>query len=597
MALKIGAMVIVFGIASFCGDAQAAADEIDVIFTDGGYDRWLFSAKTGQSGGRWKVAADGLHAVIPRGSEKRTPMWFVAEANLEGDFEVVASYDARIRPKPRAKPGTPDYAVSNGVELGLRVGETWVSIFDAVRPGGEEVGYFIRPPDGKNGYGQVPGTRPAGRLAARRVGSTLILLHGPPTGDLVELGRFEVGAAPAEEVALVPKPLNTTDALEIVYPRLVLKADRIVRLRRPPADWTAWIAAGLGLVLATIVGCLGLRRWRSRREEEPRLAPRRAFTLIELLVVIAVIGLLVALLLPAVQAAREAARRMQCANNLKQVGTALAAYQSTHTVYPFGLGGGAPPGSKGRWSAHSQLLPFVEQPSLFASLNFSGVPWVEDPIPLSRMNQSALQVIVSTFLCPSDSASGPADAYVLGPNSYRACAGTQPTNLPSDSPDGTGRNDGAFWYQSALRPSAVRDGLTNTAMFSERCIHRAGLVDPKADYLLTADSLASCTSADPATSPVLDVPLQRPGGRWGDGNILYTRYTSLLPPGGVSCVLGGSSDYESPIVTTASSRHPAGVNLLVGDGSVRFVKAAVAGAVWQALGTIAGGETISQDAY
>jgi prepilin-type processing-associated H-X9-DG protein len=185
----------------------------------------------------------------------------------------------------------------------------------------------------------------------------------------------------------------------------------------------------------------------------------------------------------------------------------------------------------------------------------------------------------------------------LGPNNYRACAGTLPTNLPSDSPDGSGRNDGAFWYQSALRPSAFRDGLSNTAMFSERCIHRAGAFDAKADYLLTADSIASCASADPVKSPPLDVLLQRPGYRWADGNILYTRYTSLLPPGSPSCILGGSNDYESPIVTTASSRHPAGVNVLLGDGSVRFVKEGVAPPTWRALGTVAGGETVSADAY
>ncbi len=139
--------------------------------------------------------------------------------------------------------------------------------------------------------------------------------------------------------------------------------------------------------------------------------------------------------------------------------------------------------------------------------------------------------------------------------------------------------------------------MSNTAFFSERCIHKPGPVDPKADYLLTADTVGSCTSADPLTSPTLDVVLQRPGYRWGDGNIVYTRYTSLLPPNSVSCILGGSSDFESPIVSTASSRHPGGVNVLLGDGSVRFVKATVAPATWKALGTIAGGETIAQDSY
>ena len=92
-----------------------------------------------------------------------------------------------------------------------------------------------------------------------------------------------------------------------------------------------------------------------------RVLSPAAFTLIELLVVIAIIGLLVGLLIPAVQMVREASRRAACVSNLKQIGLALASYESTHSAYPFGVGGGAPPSYLPRWSAHSQLLAFLEQ--------------------------------------------------------------------------------------------------------------------------------------------------------------------------------------------------------------------------------------------
>ena len=122
---------------------------------------------------------------------------------------------------------------------------------------------------------------------------------------------------------------------------------------------------------------------------------QRAFTLIELLVVIAVIGVLTALLLPAVQAAREAARRAQCSNNLKQIGLALANYQSALRVYPFGVGGGGPPGNVvNRWSAQSQLLPYLEQPALFNALNFVGTPWLNYNPVFGPMNQTDRKSVV-----------------------------------------------------------------------------------------------------------------------------------------------------------------------------------------------------------
>jgi prepilin-type N-terminal cleavage/methylation domain-containing protein/prepilin-type processing-associated H-X9-DG protein len=356
--------------------------------------------------------------------------------------------------------------------------------------------------------------------------------------------------------------------------------------------------------LAAVGACLVAWRLRVASDERPRpvilgarlASPRRGFTLIEVLVVIAVIGLLVALLLPAVQSAREAARRAQCEHNLKQIGLALANYESTLRAYPFGVGGGGPPGNVvNRWSPHSQLLPYLEQAALFNALDFTGVPWLNDPF-WGPMNQTALTTRIGGFLCPSD-IDRITDPFNTAHNSYRGCAGTLPYNLKDDSPDRTGRNNGAFWFQSAVTPGAVRDGLSTTAFFSERCLGDSTNPDPLSDHYNTDDSVDACRSAGPQASPRLTDPYEWSGSRWADGNALYTRYHHILTPRLPSCLLGGAQDFDSQTVITATSRHPGGVNLMLGDGSVRFAKDTIDPRVWTTLGTVAGGEAVSADAY
>ena len=243
-----------------------------------------------------------------------------------------------------------------------------------------------------------------------------------------------------------------------------------------------------------------------------------------------------------------------------------------------------------RWSAQSQLLLYMEQTSLFHSLNFSFLPWANDP-DYGRQNQTAISTKVDLFLCPSDS-DQIIETFGLAHNNYRASAGTLPVNLPTDSPDKSGRNDGAFWFQSAVRPAMIRDGSSTTALFSERCTGRPDAPDIRADYYQSEPLVSSCARAGPKVSPRFVSPVEWSGERWGDGNVFYTRYQHVLTPNRPSCILGGNEDFDSPVLSTATSRHPGGVNLLRADGSARFVGDSIAPAVWRALGTIAGRETV-----
>ncbi|HWE34955.1 MAG TPA: DUF1559 domain-containing protein [Isosphaeraceae bacterium] len=317
----------------------------------------------------------------------------------------------------------------------------------------------------------------------------------------------------------------------------------------------------------------------------------RGFTLIELLVVLAVIGILIGLLLPAVQAAREAARGLACRNNLKQIALATANYQTTTGVYPFGAGGAGPAGFVPRWSAQSQLLPYLEQAALFHSLNFSFVPWGHSP-GLSAPNLTALGTQVDGFLCPSDSDPIVED-FGLKHNNYRACAGTVACNLAAGSLDGKGKNNGVFWFQSAMGPAWLTDGLSNTALFSERCLGNSG--DVRGDYYLTDLPLSRCEGAGPGF-PQIWGTVEWSGQRWADGNAFYTRYHHILPPNRPSCNFG-TDDYTGLAVVTASSRHPGGVHLATADGSVRFVKESVDPALWRALGTASGREVIGAGSW
>jgi prepilin-type N-terminal cleavage/methylation domain-containing protein/prepilin-type processing-associated H-X9-DG protein len=314
---------------------------------------------------------------------------------------------------------------------------------------------------------------------------------------------------------------------------------------------------------------------------------RAAFTLIELLVVIAIIGVLISLLLPAVQKVREAANRIKCENNLKQLGLALHNYHGVFESFPPGRT--YPSGSS--FSVHSKLLPFLEQDNLYTLIHFD-LPY-SDPA-----NVVPRATIVPTFLCPSDSHSQvPPD---LAPTNYRANEGTSLAmwSGPSD-PEGYNNDippaNGPFYVNGPYRIGDITDGTCNTAAFSEHITgdfnqsvanERMDTFRPGTYPSTVPQAITDCQAIDINNldfQGVSDV-----GAPWLYGYHSTTSYWHSAPPGSRSCMYP-----PSRIMTTANSNHPNGVNVGFCDGSVRFVSYSIDLASWQAMGTRNGGEVFT----
>jgi prepilin-type N-terminal cleavage/methylation domain-containing protein/prepilin-type processing-associated H-X9-DG protein len=347
---------------------------------------------------------------------------------------------------------------------------------------------------------------------------------------------------------------------------------------------------------------------------------RRGFTLIELLVVIAIIAVLIALLLPAVQAAREAARRSQCVNNLKQIGLALHNYHSIQNKFPLGASLNMYfPGTyyaKQCWSAHGQLLPQLEQTAIYNSINFY---WgVDTPTGSTSnvVNTTAIYTKVTTFLCPSDPNTGSQPS----PNNYFACVGTTTNFTNGGDPNVATLADhpttGLFGYQVCYGIQDCIDGTSNTIAFCESTIGnpsgKAGqkdigltsvgipagalLQDASTNNALTQSGIQACNAAWNGSSGTVS---NSRGFLWAYGGLGMTMFNTVALPNSIGGWTYCGNTYTSVLVTysEADSYHPGGVNTMMADGSVKFIKNSVNQQTWYALGTKANGEVIDASSY
>lgn len=325
----------------------------------------------------------------------------------------------------------------------------------------------------------------------------------------------------------------------------------------------------------------------------------------ELLVVIAIIGLLIALLLPAVQAAREAARRMSCTNNLKQIGLALHNFHDVHKAFPIGSPNKVCPGYETipdwqyRWGPLAMLTPYMEQFNVYQSLNLN-VPLYGHTgvfngpgVGVHPSNQQPVSQEISFFYCPSDKRQKVERDF--GATNYMACWGR---GAPTETGTAIFDGDGLFMQDKAITFADVIDGTSHTAAFSESLLPDANMSEPA--VLTQSNKDVVIVGASSRSDPFLTVEwctrygqpvASRPNraARWVDGFVLYTAYYHWWEPNSRIPDCSKWSPLRS-LWQMARSHHPGGVNVAMADGSVRFVSQTVDLEAWRALGSRNGNE-------